>query len=95
MTSKSARRSTPATATREPSGRESLRRTRSKLGTIALAADDNEVAVEDDDDRIAGREAGADADAMPDVEMGDADANGEEDEDEDAPGSDDDEIKYE
>ena len=91
----SARRSTPATATREPSGRESLRRTRSKLGTIALAADDNEVAVEDDDDRIAGREAGADADAMPDVEMGDADANGEEDEDEDAPGSDDDEIKYE
>ena len=105
----SARRSTPATATREPSGRESLRRTRSKLGTIALAADDNEakadgthakddneVAVEDDDDdQDAEREAGATADAMPDVEMGDADANGEEDEDEDAPGSDDDEIKYE
>jgi histone acetyltransferase SAS3 len=93
----SARRSTPTTATREPSGRESLRRTRSKLGTMALAADDNEVAVEDDeDDQDAERKAGgADADAVPDVEMGDADANGEEDEDEDAPGSDDDEIKYE
>lgn len=107
----SARRSTPATATREANGRESLRRTRSKLGTIALAADndneakagggggddvrdDNEVAVEDDEEDAEGE---PEADAIPEVEMGDADANGDEDEDEDedAPGSDDDEIKYE
>lgn len=93
----SARRSTPTT--REGTGREALRRTRSRLGTVAVAADDedhkaddadghdipedNEVAVEDDEDE--------DAEGEPDVEMGDA--NG--DEDEDAPGSDDEEIRYE
>ena len=93
----SARRSTPTT--RESNGREALRRTRSRLGVTAVAADDedakaeeaddhdirdeNEVAVEEDDDE--------DAEGEPDVEM--EDANG--DEDEDAPGSDDEEIRYE
>jgi len=93
----SARRST--TTPREPNGREALRRTRSRLGVTAVAADDedakaqeaddhdardeNEVAVEDDEDE--------DAEGEPDVEM--EDANG--DEDEDAPGSDDEEIRYE
>jgi histone acetyltransferase SAS3 len=94
----SARRSTPTT--RETNGRGALRRTRSRLGVTAVAADDedakteeaddrdardeNEVAVEDDDDD-------EDAEGEPDVEM--EDANG--DEDEDAPGSDDEEIRYE
>lgn len=93
----SARRSTPTT--RESNGREALRRTRSRLGVTAVAANDedpkaeeaddhdvshdNEIAVEDDDEE--------DAEGEPDVEMDDA--NG--DEDEDAPGSDDEEIRYE
>lgn len=94
----SARRSTATP--REGNGREALRRTRSRLGVTAVAADDedpkgedaddrdvrdeNEIAVEDDEDE--------DAEGEPDVEMGDANGG---DEDEDAPGSDDEEIRYE
>lgn len=92
----STRRSTPTT--REGTGRESLRRTRSKLGVIAVAADDDDAKAEDangddvkDDNEVA-VEDDEDAEAEPDVDM--ADANGNEDDMEDAPGSDE-EIVYE
>lgn len=100
----SARRSTPTT--RDDTVRESVRRTRSKLGVIAVAADDEDDETKDEEadtndvrdaNEVAVEEDGdgdedADAEAEPDVEMGDADG----DEDEDAPGEpDDDEIIYE
>jgi histone acetyltransferase SAS3 len=78
----SARRSTPTT--RESNGREALRRTRSRLAE-SVAADDEDAKPEEADDR---NEIAVEDD---DLEM--LDANG--DEDEDAPGSDDEEIRYE
>jgi len=66
----------------------------------AVAADDEDAKIEEADDRDAGDENEVvvedadddeDAEGEPDVEM--QDANG--DEDEDAPGSDDEEIRYE
>lgn len=78
----SARRSTPTT--RESNGREALRRTRSRLAE-SVAADDEDTKPEEADDH--------NEIAVEDDDMEMLDANG--DEDEDAPGSDDEEIRYE